>query len=140
MLDRTNTVVSYARVPIFRNYSGGRDQGVLGGTYMDFQAQCRDAALVIYDVLENRTDIESCNLDVDTPSKTSFNYKMMQKYNIDEALLPAGTEFIDKPISISEYYRSIIPIAIMIVAALVLFIISSNISNPSTRYSTTGSR
>lgn len=128
MLDRTNTVVSYARVPVFRNYSGGRDQGVLGGTYMDFQAQCRDAALVIYDVLENRTDIESCNLDVDTPSKTSFNYKMMQKYNIDEALLPAGTEFIDKPISIVEYYRSIIPIAIMIVAALMLFIIASNIA------------
>ncbi len=128
MLDRTNTVVSHARVPIFRNYSGGRDQGVLGGSYMDFQVQCRDAGLIITDVLEGRTDIESYVLDTDTPSKTNFNYKLMQKYNITEDLLPAGTEYIDKPVSIVEYYRSIIPIAIMIVMALVLFIISSNIA------------
>ena len=128
MLDRTNTVVKYAQVPIMRNYYGGRDLGVLGGTYMDFQAQCRDAALIIYDVLENGADISTYSLDTDTPSKTSYNYKLLKKYKINEKLLPKDTEYIDKSIGFIEYYRGIIPVAIVIVIGLVLFIIASNVA------------
>lgn len=128
MLDRTNTVVKYAQVPIMRNYYGGRDLGVLGGTYMDFQSQCRDAALIIHDVLENGADISTYPLDTDTPSKTSYNYKLLKKYKINEKLLPKGTEYIDKSIGFIEYYRGIIPVAIVIVIGLVLFIIASNVA------------
>ncbi len=128
MLDTTNTVVNFAKVPILRNYSGGRDRGVLGGTYMDFQVQCRDAALIIYDVLENGTDIGMYPLDTDTPSKTSFNYRLIKKYKINEKLLPVGTEFIEKPVNIVEYYSDIIPVAIVIITGLLMFIIASNMA------------
>ncbi len=128
MLDRTNTIVTYAKVPIIRNYAGGRDQGVLGGTYMDFKAQCRDAALVVADVLSNGTDINTYGLDTDTPSQTSVNYKLMQKYGIDEELLPEGTEFVDKPMDVIEYYSGIIPVAFVIVTGLIIFVIASNMA------------
>ena len=128
MLDRTNTVVTYAKVPILRNYAGGRDQGVLGGTYMDFTSQCRDAAIIIHEVLSEGADISQYPLDTDTPSMTSFNYKLMQKYKIDETLLPKDTEFIDKPVSIIEYYSGIIPVAVLIITALLMFILTSNLA------------
>ncbi|MCR5557873.1 MAG: bifunctional diguanylate cyclase/phosphodiesterase [Butyrivibrio sp.] len=128
VLDRTNTVVTYAKVPIFRNYSGGRDQGVLGGTYMDFKAQCREAAQIIYEVLSEDADISQYPLDVDTPSVTSYNYKLMQKYGIDEKLLPDDTQYIDKPVSIIGYYSDIIPVAVLIITALLMFILTSNLA------------
>ncbi|WP_196805021.1 EAL domain-containing protein [Butyrivibrio sp. VCB2006] len=128
MLDRTNTVVRYADVPIIRNYSGGRDQGVLGGSYMDFAIQTRDAALIVVDVLENGTDISMYPLDLDTPSKTEFNYKLMQKYDIKEDMLPSTTIYVDKPVNPLEYYKDIIPSSVMIVLAMLSFIIASNIA------------
>ena len=136
MLDRTFTVVKYAQIPIIRNYAGGMDRGVLGGTYMDFQAQCRDAALIIYDVLENGTDIGLYPLDTDTPSKTSYNYRLVKKYNINEKLLPVNTEFVEKPVDIIEYYSGIIPVAIVIITGLMLFIIASNIAVEQQRHAT----
>ncbi len=128
MLNRTNTVVRYAQVPIIRNYSGGREQGVLGGSYMDFEIQCRDAAIIIGDVLERGTNISEYTLDVDTPSKTSFNYQMMKKYGIDENKLPINTEFVDKPQTFYEHYGDMIPVVLTIFTALIILIISSHIS------------
>ncbi len=128
MLNRTNTVVMNAKVPIIRNYSGGRSQGVLGGVYMDFVVQTRDAGLIVVDILENGTDISQYPLDLDTPSKSEFNYELMQKYGIDESILPANTSYVNKPISPFEYYKKIIPASVLIVSALLMLIISANMT------------
>ncbi|SFC80939.1 bifunctional diguanylate cyclase/phosphodiesterase [Butyrivibrio sp. YAB3001] len=128
MQDRTATIVRYADVPIIRNYSGGRNEGVLGGTYMDFTVQCRDAAIIVYNVLEKKTDISEYPLDTDTPSKTVYNYRLMQKYNINEKLLPANAEIINRPFNFFEYYKDIIPTMLMIVGALILLIISDRLT------------
>ncbi len=128
VLDRTNTVVTFADVPIIRNYSGGRDQGVLGGIYMDFSIQTRDAGLIIVDVLENDTDISMYPLDLVTPSKAEFNYKLMQKYGIKESMLPPNTNYVDKPFNPLEYYKNIIPASVLIVTALMLLMITANMT------------
>ncbi len=128
MLDRTNTVVKYTDVPVIRNYSGGRDMGVMGGTYMDFTVQCMNAANVVVNILENGADISQFPVDYNTPSHTLYSYPMVQKYGIKESLLPADTEFVNKPISPFDYYRRIIPVSITIVIALLLLIIASRCS------------
>ena len=128
MLDRTNTVVRYTDVPILRNYSGGREQGVLGGTYMDFRCQARDAALIILDVLEKGTDIATIPVDMDTPSKTQFNYALMKKYGVKERMLPAATEYINKPEDFIERYQEVIPVALLIVLALLILVVTSNMA------------
>lgn len=128
MLNRTNTIVMYADVPILRNYSGGREQGVLGGTYMDFKVQSRDAALIILDILEHGADISMMPVDYDTPSKTEFNYALMKKYGITEKMLPAATEYVNKPVNLLEYYKDIIPIVLLIIIALIILIVTSNMA------------
>ena len=128
VLDMTSRVVTYTNVPIIRNYSGGREQGVLGGIYMDFTAQCRDAALIIYDVLENGKDISLYPLDTDTPSKTDFNYEVMMKYGISESLLPEDTTYYNKPFDAIEYYGKVLPAVLLIFVALILFIITSHMT------------
>ena len=57
MLNRTRTIVNNVTVPIFRNYSGGRDAGVLGGTYMDFRAQAKSAGSIMKDILNKNMDM-----------------------------------------------------------------------------------
>lgn len=128
MLDRTNTVVMYADVPILRNYSGGREQGVLGGIYMDFKIQSRDAALVVIDVLENGTDISDYQLDLDTPSKSQFSYPLMEKYGISKKVLPVTTEYIDEPENPWVRFKDILPAAILIITALLILIVTSNMA------------
>ncbi len=128
VLDRTNTVVKYADVPIIRNYSGGREQGVLGGVYMDFRHQCRDAALIIVDILENGADISNYALDLDTPSKSVFSYPLMQEYGISKKQLPISTEYIGEPENLFTYYSKVLPAAVMIVTALLILIVTSNMA------------
>ncbi|ETP71349.1 hypothetical protein UYO_2711 [Lachnospiraceae bacterium JC7] len=54
LYDTTSTIVNSTDVPIFRNYSDGRDAGVLGGTYMDFYTQAKDAAHIMSDVINKK--------------------------------------------------------------------------------------
>lgn len=120
----TRLLVNSANVPIFRNYAEGRDIGVLGGTYMDFYTQAFNAGKVIVDVLKNGKNISEFKLATDTPGITEYNYPLMQKYGISEKMLPENTVYFEKPVSIFEFYKNFLPLAISITISLVSFILS----------------
>ncbi len=122
MLSRTSTVVNNVNVPIFRNYSGGRDEGVLGGTYMDFKAQARQAAEIMNQVLNEGADISRYGLFLDTPSRTEYNYPLLMQYGIPLNKLPSNTEYVDRPSTFFERYRSIMPAVVLMMLSMWLFI------------------
>ncbi|WP_197025141.1 bifunctional diguanylate cyclase/phosphodiesterase [Butyrivibrio proteoclasticus] len=128
MLDRTSTVVNNVSVPIFRNYSGGRDMGVVGGTYMDFEAQAYDAGMVISDVLNDGKDIGDYELDTETKYKSYYSYPALVKYKVSSKAFPADAEYYKKPQSIIETFGKGLPVALLILASLVLFIFSGDIA------------
>ncbi len=124
MLSRTSTVVNNANVPIFRNYSGGRDSGVLGGTYMDFFVQAKQAALVMSDILNDKAETSKFGLFMDSPSRTVYNYPLLMEYGISLSALPEDTEFVDRPSNFFERYKNIMPVVIMMLIAMGLFILA----------------
>ncbi|SFG20213.1 bifunctional diguanylate cyclase/phosphodiesterase [Oribacterium sp. WCC10] len=119
MHETTCMIVNNTDVPVFRNYSGGRDYGVLGGTYMDFTAQTRSAAEIIVEVLNNGSDISSYKLSFDTPPITEYSYPILKKYGIKENLLPEDTRYVNKPVSVFELYRRMLPLAVLMTVALI---------------------
>lgn len=124
MLARTNTVVSHAKVPIFRSYVGGEGRGVLGGVAMDMEEQCANAGKMVVAILGGAS-ISSLPLVEHTPSRTSFDYQLMKKYNLDFSLLPKDTVFYNKPESFIEHYGRILPIVALILFAMLLAMISA---------------
>ena len=122
MLNRTRTIVNNVTVPIFRNYSGGRDAGVLGGTFMDFKVQTKNAAQIMCDVLNDDAEISEYSLILDTPSMTEYNYPLVMEYGIPIDNLPKDTIYIDRPTTFFDNYSEILPVALLMISSMVLFI------------------
>ncbi len=125
---RTNTLVCHAKVPIFRPYEGGVEDGILGGIYMNFESQCEMAGEVLYRVL-NGEDIDSISLNLDTPGVSMFNWQVVKEMKLDTSLFPKDTVFYGKPVSAYERYKHIIPIALLLIFAITLLIVSSYMEN-----------
>ena len=126
MLSRTSTIVRYTTVPIFRNYVGGESMGILGGIHMDFKEHCKIAGEMLVNVL-NGADISKFPLIEQTASRTSFDYSLMKKYNLDFSILPSDTIFYNQPVSFIRYYEKILPAAIMLFLSLLMLILYSKI-------------
>ena len=126
ILSRTSTIVRYANVPIFRNFVGGENMGVLGGVHMDIEEHSRLAAEMVVSIL-NGKDLAKIPFLEKTQSETTFDYHLMKKYNLDFNLLPEDTIFINKPVSFFGYYSSILPTAFMLFITLILLLFFSRV-------------
>ena len=121
LLDITNIIQECTDAPIMRNYVGGREVGILGGTYMNAFDQAKQAATIMTDILINGANVSDFGLYTDAASITCFNYDLMKHYGISEKMLPPDTVYVNKPLSFSETYREMIPIvALMMVSMLCL--------------------
>ena len=128
MESRTAFVVQHAHVPIFRNYTGGEGQGVLGGVCMDFETQCREAGQLESDYIEGRRDMSDKKLNDEATSRTEFDYSLLEEYGLDLSLLPGDTVYFNRPETFAERYGSImIPVG-LITFALILLLISSQMA------------
>jgi hypothetical protein len=121
LYEAASMILNNVKAPVFRNYAEGREFGVLGGTYMDFSIQTRNAAEIVSDVLNNGKDISTYELSLYTPSITQYNYMELMKYGLSENLLPKDTVYINKPESLVEVYRNMRPVAILILLSMLSF-------------------
>ena len=126
VLSRTSTIVRSTDVPIFRNYVGGEDMGILGGIHMDVEAQCERAGEVLFRIL-NGVNVSSFPLEDTTPSRTAFDYTLMQKYDLDFSVLPEDTIFYNKPEEFLEQYGQILPSVAMLIFTMLLIIVYSKL-------------
>ena len=126
VLARTNTIVKYAKVPVFRNYIGGEGMGIVGGTAMDFEEQCAMAGKTVADIL-NGADISTVPLIVQTPMRTFVDYNKMKEYKLSYSVLPEGTIIYNQPETFFTHYGKILPITALILMALLLALISAYI-------------
>ena len=124
MLSRTNTIVKYAEVPIFRNYNGGIGSGVLGDVCMDFENQCENVGKTVLSILYGN-DISKIPLNTSTPSKTTFDWSLMKKYNLNFSILPEETVFVNAPESFIEHYGKILPLATLFTLTFLMIIATS---------------
>ena len=121
---RTNTIVRSANVPIFRNYVGGENMGVLGGVHLDIEEQCKKVGDMLAEILAAK-NWESRLYLGKSSSKTTLDYTLMKKYNLDFSHLPADTVFYNRPDTFLEHYGKLLTPISLFILALILFAVSS---------------
>ena len=128
--DKSNNIFSYeesiriiaakATVPIYSVWDFCLGHGIIGGMLTSGYYQGETAANMLLRIL-NGEKPQNIPIVKQSPNKAMFDYNYLTKYNIDPALLPAGSIIINKPISIYEKYST------FCLAGLLLLIITISI-------------
>lgn len=126
MLSRTATIVNYAKVPIFRNYVGGEDMGIVGGVHNDMERQGELVGFLVCQIIKGK-GISEIPLRYYDVSRTVADYQLMKKYGRSFSLLPDGTYLYNEPETFLKHYGKILPLSIMLIMTLVFVILSSRI-------------
>lgn len=124
LLDIVNIIKEYTDAPIMRNYVGGREIGILGGTYMNAFDQAEQAATILTDILVKGANVSDFGLLTDAASITCYNYELMKTYGVNERMLPKDTIYVNKPLSFQESYREMLPIVAFLIISMLCLISS----------------
>ncbi|PKM51450.1 MAG: diguanylate cyclase [Firmicutes bacterium HGW-Firmicutes-7] len=118
----------HTNVPVYRASIWGVGQGLMGGKMISYEAIGEISANLVMDIFSG-IPVESFPLIEETPYYYVFDYNLIQRYQIDEALIPEGAVLINKENHPLEKYRKVI-VAIGVVFVLltiltVVFIIDN---------------
>ena len=126
--DKDNNVFTYeesvdliagaAKVPIFGVWDFYVSRGIVGGRVTSGFSQGEAAALLTKQTLAG-TKPGEIPIVTDSPNRYMFNYKLLQKFEIDEAALPPDSIIVHKPKSFyGEYTR-----LVWIIAGIISFLL-----------------
>lgn len=119
---------SYAKIPIYRASFGGVGSGLLGGNMVSYEETGKMASEMLLDIM-NGGPIASVSVIEESANRYIFDYEVMEKYHIDEDILPKDSIFINKKLSFYEQYRELVIIVCIILSMLILFSIVLMIDN-----------
>jgi signal transduction histidine kinase len=105
--------------PVFSNLVTEMD-GIIGGEHNSGVFHGEAAGILAVKLLRGEIPLYR----VDTPKiERVFNYKLLEKFNIDPKTLGDGVRFINKPESFYEKYKSLIIINFAFLVLLILIIV-----------------
>lgn len=110
-----------SRVPVYHLYDIGLGNGAVGGSIVSGSTQGEEAAKLALRILEGE-DVSEMPFATKNTTRYVFDYKVLQHFNIDTALLPPGSEIINKPGSYLEDHRHTVLVAVVVIVMLLIFI------------------
>ena len=116
-------IIDHTAIPVFRNYTEGHGEGIMGGTMMNFPEQCRMAAETMNRVLRGE-NIATIPLYTETSGITSYDWSQMKKYGLDISLLPKKTIFVNRPINYFEQYKEFVFSVVLLLIGIVFVFIA----------------
>jgi diguanylate cyclase (GGDEF)-like protein len=126
--DEFALIKAHAKVPVYRTTVGGVGEGLMGGKMISYEAFGQISAQLVVDILAG-TPVETIPLNEDTPYFYVFDYDLIQKYEIDEDLIPEDAVLINKEVNPLEEYWDIIVIVAGTVVFLLLLTIAVIVDN-----------
>lgn len=93
--ESASIIVGYSAAPVLRQSEGGMGLGVLGGKITDYLASGRQAGRIVVDILDGR-DVSTIPLMREGEGRYVFDYKVLQQFGIDPALLPEDAEILNR--------------------------------------------
>lgn len=112
-LDRLTAV---ANRPIYSWVDSALDRGVVGGSVQQLRAQVDAVAAMALRVLKGETadsiPVSAADLDVN-----QVDARVLRRWGISEARVPAGTEILFKELTVWERYKAYIVAASVLIAA-----------------------
>lgn len=118
---RLNSIVELTNSPIFTVFDPSFIDGVVGGNYTSSALYGRNAA----DMARSMLSDEFTSADIGIPTLYRFNQPQLQRWGIDEDLLPTGSSIENRKTSLVELYGSQALILLAVVGVLMFFLISS---------------
>ncbi len=109
--------------PIYGLWDFTLNHGIIGGYLTSGYFQGKKAAQMAKDIL-NGVSVKDIPILFKSPNKYMFDYKQIQKYNIDEKRIPFDAIFINKKNSLFQIYlKEIIALSILFMMMLIFIII-----------------
>ncbi|WP_115028069.1 EAL domain-containing protein [Acetobacterium bakii] len=97
----------HTHIPVYRASIGGVGEGLMGGKLIDYEAFGRISGELVIKIL-NGTPVDSIDLIQETPYYYTFDYALIQKYDIDEGLIPPSAVLVNKAENPLEKYWNVI--------------------------------
>lgn len=120
--DSIELIVSNSPVPVYVLREHGVRNGAFGGNVVSFYEQGRQAALMAEKILKG-TPVQDIEVLRNSPNQYMFDYPSLQRFAVDESVLPAGSIILNKPVTIFEQYAQYVWAALAAIILLVAFII-----------------
>lgn len=112
----------YSPVPAWRFVQAGIGEGVLGGNIVSHEESGRIAGRMALQIISG-TPCSMIPIDFNSPNRYMIDQKVVDKFNIDMALIPKGAHIVNYKPSFWEEYGTVILVTSAIAAALILLII-----------------
>lgn len=124
--DVENILKDACKGPVIRMTEYGISDSVFGGITVSHRESGKLAAKMVDAILSGNIEKEELEL-LDSPCEYVFNYKMLEKFNISEVMLPEGSTIINKDENKAEreinISKLIVGILFVIVVAIILIVI-----------------
>ncbi|CCO24368.1 ABC transporter substrate binding protein [Maridesulfovibrio hydrothermalis] len=114
-------ILSYSDVPVLHPYEHGLGKGILGGKVISHFEQGRIAGQLALDVMKGKSILEMPIIEGGCANKYVFDRKVLNRFNVDDSFLPAGSKIINEPSSLLKTYFSEIVCAFLFMLILTLF-------------------
>lgn len=121
-----NNMITNSKVPIFSVSDSHFGKGVIGGYLLSGYGQGEAVAKETIKILNGEKPISN---PVIVPSKWSFDYKILQKYNINMSKIPKESLVINLPKSFFERNQKLVEYAFILFPFLLVSLIFAIINN-----------
>jgi len=130
--DKTGLVLSYEEsidlivrnspVPVYVLREHGVRHGAFGGYVVSFYEQGRQAAMMAEKILKG-TPVQDIKVLRNSPNQYMFDYPSLQRFAVDESLLPVDSVILNRPETILQQYARYVWAALVAFILLVAFIV-----------------
>lgn len=119
--DGAKVLVKNSSVPIYALWDFSMNTGTIGGKLISGQAQGYQMGSLLIKYLED--SIEHPLLDASLGNTYIVDYSAIDRFQLDDSLLPKGTIILNKPESFYERHRSVILMATALTLLLIVYIV-----------------
>ena len=121
-MDFVNRDVSEnSRVPTYQIYDFGLNNGILGGVMISGRLQGELAGGLALQILQG-AEIDNIPIITKLITRTVIDYEQLERFEIDEDILPKNVEIINRPFSFYETYKTLVISVTSAFFALIVFV------------------
>ncbi len=99
-------ILEHARGPVFHLWEHGIGRGLLGGKIISHESQARLAGGLLLRILAGEPAETMPVVEGEEANRHVFDHAVLQRFGIDESLLPPDSEIRGRPVSALSRYRT----------------------------------
>ena len=116
------TIVNYAKVPVYRMVEAGIGDGLLGGNVVSMYKSGEIAAQMAMDITDG-TDSSEIPVVQDSPNIYCIDEKVMKKFGLEAWQFPEDTEFINHEEGFFTRNREAVVPGLVLIGALIVIVL-----------------